>query len=242
MQHPEPHERAPGREPLTKSSDAPQRVAAAEGQTPFLDDLNRQVKEAHEAGKFTAVFALAQARRDELQREFAALTAGHEVRWMTNAELEELRRQWTPEKAQLNEQIRELRWKIRQGQAVEDDSREFAANEAHGWTVRADGSYAKTLDDGTIIGAGRTTVIQHEARRRVTRTVTRPAQRRNGERRPRIARRTASSSRTASSDPGSSADPEPAQPSGDGLRHIRNPLAAELARIAERLRAKGGVG
>ncbi len=208
----------------------------ATSQQTYLDDLDRQVKEAHEAGKFTAVLALAQARRDELQREFAELTAGHQVRWMTNSELEELRRQWTPEKARLNEQIRELRWRTQQWDYVVERAGEFAANEAYGWTVQADGSYTKTLDDGTVIGAGRTTVIQHEARRRVTRTVTRPAQRRNRERRPRVTRRTASSSSTASADPGSSdPDPEPAT-----LR-VRRP-SGELATFeADELRLDAGV-
>lgn len=59
------------------------------------------------------------------------------------------------------------------------------------------------------------------------------------ERRPAATRRASSSSSTSSSDPG---DPDAdAEPPG-GLRPIGEPLAAELARIADRLRARGGVG
>jgi hypothetical protein len=57
------------------------------------------------------------------------------------------------------------------------------------------------------------------------------------EHRPGGARRSASSSSTSSSDPG---DPDPDD--GDGLRHVSIPLADELNRIADRLRARGGVG
>jgi hypothetical protein len=50
-------------------------------------------------------------------------------------------------------------------------------------------------------------------------------------------RRTAAFSSTSSSDPG---DPDP--PGAGELRHISGPLAAELNRIAARLRTRGGVG
>jgi hypothetical protein len=54
-------------------------------------------------------------------------------------------------------------------------------------------------------------------------------------------RRTGASSRTASPDPGSDPDSEPPRRGGN-LRHISEPLADELNRIAARLRARGGVG
>jgi hypothetical protein len=62
--------------------------------------------------------------------------------------------------------------------------------------------------------------------------------RRSRERRPGTARRTSSSSITSGQDP---SDPEPPS-TGDGLHHVSIPLADELNRIAERLRARGGVG
>src|SRR5215207_8705890 len=107
----------------------------------YLGDLDRQVVAAHKAGGVTAVLKLAQERRLELQREFARLTAGHNVRWMTKREAEEHRRGWTADerlaKERLTEQIAELDWKIRQWGRVEDDSSLHAANEAHGWTILA---------------------------------------------------------------------------------------------------------
>jgi hypothetical protein len=60
------------------------------------------------------------------------------------------------------------------------------------------------------------------------------------ERRPTATHRTASSSTTSSADPGD-ADLD-AEPASGELRPIGDPLAAELARIADRLRARGGVG
>lgn len=57
---------------------------------------------------------------------------------------------------------------------------------------------------------------------------------RDRERRPARTRRTASSSTTSGSDPGDSEPPR--------LRHVSEVLADELARIADRLRARGGIG
>jgi len=125
----------------------------ATSQQPFLEDRDRQVADAHEAGTYTAVLKLAQRRRGELVREFATLTAGHELRRFSNRELDELRRQWTPEKARLNEQVRELDWKIRQWDYVARDASMPAANEAHGWTIQPDGSYAKELSNGRVLSA-----------------------------------------------------------------------------------------
>ena len=119
----------------------------------FLENLNYHVKEAHESGGFTAVLELAQQHQATLAREFATLTAGHELRRMSNQEREELRRQWTPEKARLNQQIEDLRWKRSQWNYVAGHSREFAANEALGWTIMPDGTPAKALDNDRVISS-----------------------------------------------------------------------------------------
>jgi hypothetical protein len=124
-------------------------------QQTFLEDLDYQVAAAHKAGGYTAVLKLARERRDELQREFATLTAGHELRRMTRREWEEHRRQWTPEEARvkgrLSEQIAELDWKIRQWDHVAGHAAPYAANEAHGWTILPDGTPAKVLDNGKVL-------------------------------------------------------------------------------------------
>jgi hypothetical protein len=119
----------------------------------FLEDINRQVGAARAAGGYTAVFKLAQETKFALQREFATLTAGHEVRRMTNQEREALRRTWTPEKIRLNEQIDELHQQIREWEHVEDNSSLHVANEANGWTILDDGTPAKVLANGEVISS-----------------------------------------------------------------------------------------
>src|SRR3954465_10465844 len=47
----------------------------------------------------------------------------------------------------------EVMWQIRQWQHVEDRSREHAANEALGWTIPADGAYAKARPSGKVLSA-----------------------------------------------------------------------------------------
>jgi hypothetical protein len=116
-------------------------------------DIDRQVSAAHEAGGYTEVFKLAQERKFALQREFAILTAGHEVRRMSNHEREALRRTWTPEKIRLNEQIAELDRQIREWDHHADYAERYAANEALGWTILPDGTSAKVLDNGHVISS-----------------------------------------------------------------------------------------
>jgi hypothetical protein len=118
-----------------------------------MECLPPEAREALAAGGYTAVLKLAQQRRDELQREFATLTAGHELRRMTNREPEELRRTWTPEKARLNEQIAELDWQIRQWDHVAGDVAGYAANEALGWMIQPDDTPAKVTANGTVISS-----------------------------------------------------------------------------------------
>jgi hypothetical protein len=54
-------------------------------------------------------------------------------------------------------------------------------------------------------------------------------------------RRAGATSSTSSQDPSSDSDSEPPRRRGE-LRHVSEPLADELTRIAARLRARGGVG
>src|SRR5688500_9133993 len=116
----------------------------------FLAELAAAVRQTHESGGFTEVLRLAQERQLELQAELATLTVGHHVRYVTSRECDELRHKWTPEQAQLNERIAELNWQIRKWAYVEDRSREYAANEAHGWTILANGTSAKALSNGRV--------------------------------------------------------------------------------------------
>jgi hypothetical protein len=117
----------------------------------FLDELHDAVQQAYDRGHFTAVRELAEERLAELRREFATLTAGHELRRMSNREREELRRDWTPEKALLNDRIAEVDRQIREWDHVAEFSGRYAANEALGWTILPDGTCAKVLDDGKVL-------------------------------------------------------------------------------------------
>jgi hypothetical protein len=125
----------------------------ATSQQTYVEDANRQIVKARESGGYTAVLKLATDRQLQLQRELAALTAGHELRRMTNVERDELRRQWSPEKVRLDEQITELQWWIGEWSHVERQALEPAANEKHGWTLQEDGSYAKPSPNGKTISA-----------------------------------------------------------------------------------------
>jgi hypothetical protein len=245
----------------------------ATSQQTYLEDINRQIAAAHSAGGYTAVLELAQEKQLELQREFAELTAGHELRTMASSELEELRRTWTPDKARLTEQITELREQLRGWGFIEDQVRGFAANEAHGWDILPDGTCAKVQENGKVLsahgyvseftdsdgtvyasdGPDQRWIRRHQRHVRefgdrvrgerlaTARQIAPIGARRRGRRehRPGSTRRTASSSSTSSADPGDP-DPEPEPPGG--LQHVSIPLAAELNRIADRLRARGGVG
>jgi hypothetical protein len=182
----------------------------------YLEDLDRQVAAAHLDGAFTAVLRLAEGHHDRLAIEMARALDEHDLPF-----------------------IDRLRWELRQWDYVAAHAREFAANEAHGWTVKADGSYAKTMDDGRKLSCT-TTVVPHEDRRRSVRTRLRPAQRRTRERRPGAIRRASSSSSTSSADPGGDSDPEPAEPEQLVLADVE--LGARLAKLATSLRSKGGLG
>ncbi len=82
----------------------------------------------------------------------------------------------------------------------------------------------------------------HAASRDPLIATTAPRQPRAREHRPGVRRRSSSSSRSSGNDPSDSSDSDlEAEPAGE-LRPVSDSLAAELARIAERLRARGGVG
>src|SRR5829696_1953188 len=135
-------------EPGNADPDPPEAHSALEQ---YAADADRDIVQARESGGYGAVLELAERRRCDLKRELAALTAGQELRVMNNAEREELRRQWTPEKARLNDEIVELNCKVRDWTAVADGSREYAANEALGWTIMPDGTSAKPQDNGKVL-------------------------------------------------------------------------------------------
>jgi hypothetical protein len=208
--------------------------AEATSKETYLEDLDRQIAAAHNAGAFTAVLKLARDHQNRLQHEFADLTKGRTLRWVPAHEHTEL----SPVAARINRVL----WELRQWDYVADRAGEFAANEAHGWTILPDGTAARVLDNGNVISTYSSvryveddgTVVDstpdEQWLRRHQRHVHRFGDRVRSERlttarrharppgmraRPRghrsgITRRASSSSTSSGTDPG---DPEPAEPS-----------------------------
>ncbi len=169
----------------------------------FLEDLDRQVAAARRAGAFTAILALAQDHVARLRSEFASLTEGLTLTWTMGP------RQTEPSPLEIR--LDELQWETRQWESVAERAGEYAANEAHGWTILPDGSCTKRLENGNVISA-RTSVRCDDAsvRPRKSAAARRPAVRRHQSRgrakRP-AARRTAKV--TSGDDPGDDGPGEP---------------------------------
>lgn len=110
------------------------------GRYPTTLDLEDRADGAH-----WSVQLLAQGHQDRLQHELADLTRGLTLRWVPAREQTEP----SPVEIKLNT----LRWELRQWALVAARAGEFAANEAHGWTIMADGTCAKVLDNGKVLSA-----------------------------------------------------------------------------------------
>lgn len=228
----------------------------------FLEDLDCQVAAAHAAGAFTAVLDLARGEQDRLRREFADVTSGQSVRWVPNSE--------QTERSPVAVRIDRLRWELGVWDDVAAHAGEFAANEAHGWTIMPDGTCAKALSNGKVVSAyagvgewedsdGRRYTNEgpgEQWKRRHRRHVRAFGVRVRGERLA-LARRTTPPAgqrharhrgsrrprrQTTRSSAASGDGPDEPEPPAAQLVLAEADLAGRLAGIAANLRARGGVG